>query len=195
MKRKKEKNSAKDRIIDKALELFYRQGYLATGINQVITESGVAKNTFYYYFSSKDELCVAYLQEMDRMWMEEIKALINSYKKPKDRLYAPLKFMQKWNEDNDFRGCPFLNIASEVTDPKSSIRKEVIYHKQGYRTILSELVKDIKSAYEGLSEIDEERITEAFFILSEGAISACQYSRDIKPFISARQNIERLLNP
>lgn len=195
MGKKNTKVSAKQKIIDKALELFYKQGYLATGINQVIAESGVAKNTFYYYFPSKDDLCVHYLQEMDRKWMEEIKALISSHKKPKDRLFAPLEFLQLWNEQSDFRGCPFLNIASEVTDPASGIRKEVVYHKQRFKTIISELVKDMKSFERKLKKIDEKTVTESYFLLSEGAIATCQYSRDTKPFVKARQNIERLLNP
>src|SRR3990170_8711751 len=46
----------RDRIIDTALRLFYEQGYLATGINQIIAESQVAKATFYSHFSSKENL-------------------------------------------------------------------------------------------------------------------------------------------
>lgn len=195
MKEEKTKASSKQKIIDKSLELFYKQGYIATGINQVIAESGVAKNTFYYYFPSKDDLCVSYLQEMDNIWMEEIKSLINSHKKPKDRLLAPIEFLRKWNERNDFRGCPFLNIASEITDPMSSIRKEVIYHKERYKAIISELVKDIKRQVPDFEKINHKRITEAYFLLSEGAIATCQYSRDTKPFLKAQQSIERLLNP
>ena len=56
MTRDDTQSEARQRIINTALELFYRQGYLATGINQVIAESGVSKNTFYYYFPSKDDL-------------------------------------------------------------------------------------------------------------------------------------------
>lgn len=187
--------NAKDRIINKALELFYRQGYIATGINQVIAESGVAKNTFYYYFPSKDDLCVSYLQEMDKHWREEIKAKINMYKKPLERLFAPLEFLKMWNENNEFRGCPFLNMVSEVTDPKTNIRKEVIYHKEGFKTIIAELVKELKNSDKKYKNIDVESITEAYYIIAEGAIVVSQNYRDSKPFILARKNIEKLLNP
>ena len=55
--------SSRERIIATANELFYRQGYHQTGINQIIEESGVAKATFYSNFKSKEELCVEYLRE------------------------------------------------------------------------------------------------------------------------------------
>lgn len=187
--------SAKQRIIDKAFELFYRQGYLTTGINQIIAESGVAKNTFYYYFPSKDDLCVSYLQEMDKHWRGEIKAKINTYKKPLEKLFAPLEFLKIWNQNNDFRGCPFLNIVSEVTDPSSNIRKEVIYHKEGFKTIIAELVKDLKNSEEKYKNIDATFVTEAYYLISEGAIVTSQYYRDPKPFLLARKNINKLLNP
>ena len=195
MNRLKSGGNAKQKIIDKALELFYRQGYLATGINQVIAESGVAKNTFYYYFPSKEDLCVSYLQEMDRHWMKLIKDVIHSNKKPLDRLFAPLDFLKKWNVDNGFRGCPFLNITSEVTDPKSDIRKEVIYHKEGFKTIIRELVKSLKNSADKYSDIDVASVTDAYYLLSEGAIVTSQNFLDVTPFRTARKNIEKLLNP
>jgi AcrR family transcriptional regulator len=60
----------RDRIIDTALRLFYEQGYLATGINQIIAESQVAKATFYSHFPSKENLCIAYLQARHVVWMK-----------------------------------------------------------------------------------------------------------------------------
>ncbi|HVY55518.1 MAG TPA: TetR/AcrR family transcriptional regulator [Thermodesulfobacteriota bacterium] len=195
MARSKTNESAKKRIINKALELFYRQGYSATGINQVIAESGVSKNTFYYYFPSKDDLCVAYLQEMDTLWRKLVKDEISSGKKPLQRLLAPLEFLKKWNQDNKFRGCPFLNIVSEVTDSASNIRREVIYHKDGFKTIIRELVKDFKNSDAKYSDIDVSFVTEAYFLIAEGAIVTSQNYQSTNPFLVARKNIEKLLNP
>ncbi|GJM15129.1 MAG: hypothetical protein DHS20C13_04560 [Thermodesulfobacteriota bacterium] len=195
MKASRTKSDTRQKIIDKALELFYRQGYLATGINQVIAESGVAKNTFYYYFPSKNDLCVSYLQEIDRNWINSIKTTINSSKKPLDRLFAPLEFLKKWNEDNAYRGCPFLNIVSEITDSSSNIRKETIYHKDGFKTIIRELVKDLKESNKKYFDTDVESVTDAYYLLAEGAIVTSQNYKDNLSFKVARNNIEKLLNP
>ncbi|MBL7881826.1 MAG: helix-turn-helix transcriptional regulator, partial [Chryseobacterium gambrini] len=53
--------SPKERIIETTFELFAKQGYNSTGINQIIAEAKVAKASFYQYFKSKEELCVEFL--------------------------------------------------------------------------------------------------------------------------------------
>jgi AcrR family transcriptional regulator len=48
--------AAKERIIRVAAELFYRNGYHAVGLNQVLDIANAPKGSFYYYFRSKEEL-------------------------------------------------------------------------------------------------------------------------------------------
>jgi len=53
----KPKETAKDRLIATATELFSRQGYNGTGLTQLLTESGSPKGSFYYHFpGGKEEL-------------------------------------------------------------------------------------------------------------------------------------------
>ncbi|MEZ4867920.1 MAG: TetR/AcrR family transcriptional regulator [Caldilineaceae bacterium] len=43
-------------ILDRAQQLFYRQGYDQTSIQEIIDVVGIAKGTFYHYFGSKIDL-------------------------------------------------------------------------------------------------------------------------------------------
>lgn len=43
-------------ILDVAQRLFYLKGYDQTSVQDIITEIGIAKGTFYHYFNSKLEL-------------------------------------------------------------------------------------------------------------------------------------------
>ena len=54
--------SARDRILNTALRLFYRDGVRATGIDRIIAESGVAKMSFYRHFPSKNDLIRTFLE-------------------------------------------------------------------------------------------------------------------------------------
>ena len=56
-------SSKREQLLNTALELFYREGYHATGIDRILAESGVAKMTLYKHFKSKDELIMAALEE------------------------------------------------------------------------------------------------------------------------------------
>jgi AcrR family transcriptional regulator len=53
--------SARDRILASAAELFARQGFNATGINELHRAARVSKRTLYQHFGSKDDLIVAYV--------------------------------------------------------------------------------------------------------------------------------------
>jgi AcrR family transcriptional regulator len=56
MKREQKKAETRLRIKEAALSLFAEQGYEATTVEQIAKQAGVAKGTFFNYFSAKDEL-------------------------------------------------------------------------------------------------------------------------------------------
>ena len=51
--------SGRGRLVAAAIELFYRHGFGAVGIDQIIAKAGVTKSTFYKHFESKDDLLKA----------------------------------------------------------------------------------------------------------------------------------------
>ncbi len=46
----------KGKIIESSIRLFERRGFAETSIQDIVETLGVTKGTFYYYFSSKEEL-------------------------------------------------------------------------------------------------------------------------------------------
>jgi AcrR family transcriptional regulator len=185
---RKNENNAKDRIIETALDLFYKQGYLATGINQIIAESNVAKATFYSNFPSKEALCVAYLQARHGVWMGWLKDHVKNNKTDKEKLLAVFSFLKKWMQDSDYRGCAFLNIASEIPLSDSKIRAEVIKHKDSLQKYLHSIIADIVSP-----KLNATNTTKAVYVLVEGAIVASQNYNEIWPIESAQEVVTKLL--
>jgi TetR/AcrR family transcriptional repressor of lmrAB and yxaGH operons len=50
-------NPAKEQILQAAARLFEKQGYHATGLNEILRESGTPKGSLYYYFpEGKDQI-------------------------------------------------------------------------------------------------------------------------------------------
>jgi AcrR family transcriptional regulator len=188
-----EQSEAKQRIIKTALNLFYKQGYLATGINQVIAESGVTKNTFYYHFHSKDDLCVAYLQHRHKIWMGWLVDHINKETTPFRKIAGLFEFLEKWLTECDFRGCAFLNIATEVPDVNHRIRKEVIVHSNELRTIFQSMLADLKKSDKHYSHIDVPLLSDFIYILFEGTISSCQNYGDSKLIKNVWKSFEKML--
>ena len=50
------KDNKKNEIREIALNLFRNHTYDSVSVNSIAKEAGISKNTFYYYFSSKEEL-------------------------------------------------------------------------------------------------------------------------------------------
>src|SRR5215208_6718197 len=103
--------SGRQRLVAVAVELFYRYGFGAIGVDQVLTTAGVTKTTFYKHFESKDELMVAAVQLRDewesQAWGRAVRKLAGD--DPVRQLLAMLDVMDLWFNDPDFGGCMFIN--------------------------------------------------------------------------------------
>ncbi|MFA7346594.1 MAG: TetR/AcrR family transcriptional regulator [Desulfurivibrionaceae bacterium] len=189
----KDSSTARERIIETALNLFYRQGYLATGINQVIAESQVAKATFYAQFPSKEELCIVYLQARHLRWMEWLRMSVESHPAGRARLLGVFSFLQKWMEESDYRGCAFLNIATEVPVCDSRIRAEVIKHKNALQQYLKAIIDDIVAEQAG-TDLDPDKLAGMVYVLVEGAIVASQNYHASWPIDAGQEAVAKLLS-
>src|SRR5438477_9912805 len=57
--------TGRERLVAAGIELFYRHGFGAVGVDQVIASAGVTKTTFYKHFEGKDDLMVAAVVRRD----------------------------------------------------------------------------------------------------------------------------------
>ena len=64
----------RQRIIANASELFAARGYHGTTIDEIVQATGIAKGTFYVYFSSKEELLVELMKQLVTDTLERIDA-------------------------------------------------------------------------------------------------------------------------
>lgn len=159
----------------------------------MIAEAGISKNTFYYHFPSKEDLCLAYLQERHKVWMGWLQAGVDKYETPYQRLMGVFEFLESWLKECDFRGCAFLNIASEVPDINHRFRKMVVDHKEELRFFLRALLDDLKRRDPQFAGIDPEFLTKIFYVIVEGIIGSCQIYGNTALIDAARQNIDQLL--
>src|SRR5690349_3011857 len=127
--------TGRDRLVAAAIELFYRHGFGAIGIDRVIASAGVTKTTFYKHFESKDDLMVAAVQRRDewesQAWDRAVRKLAGD--DPAKQLLAMLDVMDLWFNDPDFRGCMFLNTAVEFPNPHDPIHQAAAEYKRRAR--------------------------------------------------------------
>lgn len=122
------KEPTKQKILRVASDLFYRQGYNATGIQQIIDEAGVSKGAFYSHFKTKDELGLEYLKSRSAEEMSQLRAALAEIKDPRERYFQFTPLMKEWVVSTNYRGCAFTNMSAEVPDGSSPIRQEAKHH-------------------------------------------------------------------
>lgn len=132
------KETAKERILQVASDLFYREGIRAVGIDRIIAESGVAKASFYRSFATKDDLVVAFLELRRQRVMDRIIEARSLYPgEPIKQLQHLFRKLGERMQEPDFRGCPFMNTAVEFPDETHPGRRMAVGSRQeGWRVIL-----------------------------------------------------------
>jgi AcrR family transcriptional regulator len=134
MREAEEKKPARQRILDTAAEMFYRDGIRAVGIDAIIARSGVAKMSLYRNFPSKDALVSAWLDDRNGFfWRRWDKAEASRAGDPRGQLEAILDLIAVTASHPQWRGCPFLNTATEFPEPAHPARAVILAHKRAVR--------------------------------------------------------------
>jgi AcrR family transcriptional regulator len=138
------RQSARERILDTAYELFSRHGTRAVGVDRIIAECGIAKMTLYRNFPSKDELILAFLERRDELWT---RAWLQAEAQrrgttPAQRLLAIFDTFEGWFGREDFEGCSFINVMLEVVEPDSPVRQATVRHLEAIRGFVRGLAEE-----------------------------------------------------
>ncbi len=114
----------KERILDAAAKLFYKNGYKATGVEAIAKASDVTKATLYHHFANKEEIIQETLKYLGEYHKHNYQTVWNQKDlTPIKRLTILFDEMATSFKENDFYGCPFINAAGEYTDRDSEVRK------------------------------------------------------------------------
>lgn len=116
---------ARERIVSTAARLFEAQGYAATGINQIIAESGTAKASFYDYFASKELLGEEYLERYGQHHIALIRQLIARSAAPRDFLAAWVRLIKRQLREKKLYGCPMANLRAQIGDESPLLVQKV----------------------------------------------------------------------
>jgi len=180
--------SARDRILDTAARLFYRDGYRATGIDRIIAESGVAKMSLYRHFSSKNDLIFEYLQRRHDFWMNWFETGVRRRLAERPNLDVVADTLGEWFGTDDYRGCSFINMVAESgggagDDPR--LLEQAVSHKASLEAFLGATAREL-----GLSHPDE--VAQEAIVCIEGMIVRAQTTHDAAVVDAGRRTLARL---
>lgn len=169
----------RDELVREALEIFYREGFHATGMDRLVAETGISKTTMFKHFRSKEELILAVLRLRDqnfRNWLFRRMAKVGA---PRDQLLAMFDALSEWFAEPGFRSCMFIKAASEYPDPSNPIHAQAAEHK---RLLFLQLEKIAAQA----GADDPAALARALLLLKEGAIVTAHLGHEANPAEDAK---------
>jgi AcrR family transcriptional regulator len=173
---------ARQRILDAAAELFYREGINATGVERLAAESSVSKRTLYQHFPSKTAVVEEYLRSID----DRVNTLPDGADRtPRERLLAV--FEGPTPRGGPLRGCPFHNAAVEAAGAMPGVQEIVRASKHSFIDKLAELAAQAGAA-------DPQLLGNELGVLYEGAAALATSLDDCAPWAPARAAAEALID-
>jgi AcrR family transcriptional regulator len=178
--------SARERILDTAKRLFYRDGLRATGIDRIVAESGVAKMSLYRHFPSKDDLIAAFLDWRHEHWMTWFTAAVEARLAEGAGLAAVADALGEWFGQDDFRGCAFINAVAETGATDNPRHRELaLAHKRALERYLGEVAARLHCAA-------PDQVAQEAMLCVEGMIVRAQMGADPGIVAAGRRLLARI---
>jgi AcrR family transcriptional regulator len=178
----------RDELVQKALKVFYTNGFHATGMDMIAAETGISKTSIYKHFRTKEDLILAVLRLRDehfRNWLyRRMEELADT---PKQQLLAMFDALEEWFNDSDFKGCMFIKASSEYQEASNPIHKQCADHKRMLESHIQNLVENTNLKKPDL-------LARQLLLLKEGAIITAHLGHTENAAKDAKVAAEELIN-
>lgn len=177
------KTNIKEKIIKAGAEIIHKKGFNHTGIQEILSASGVPKGSFYFYFKNKEDFGLHVIDYFMGLFTQTSNLIL------KDHTLSPLQrmnslfdgFMKVFKSMGYSCGCPIGNLSQEMGDLSSKFRDKLNASVDLMAAMFSRLIDEAKVAGEIDDAIDSSEA--AHFIVSSwhGALIRMKIVKNSNP--------------
>jgi AcrR family transcriptional regulator len=163
----------RQRILEAAYRLFYREGFLRSGVDAIAEAAGVTKRTLYNHFASKDALIAAVLAEQAGVAEAEMRRWGGNGRADAEFLVRGLfAGLRRWSAMPEWCGSGFTRAVMELAwAPGHPARRVAAAHKWAVEGLLTTALSDGGAT-------DPARSARHLVLLIEGAMALRLIHRD-----------------
>lgn len=176
-------------LIDTAARLFRRQGYAATGVNQILETADVKAGSLYHHFpDGKQQLAAAVVKSAGGDIERLLRRFLDSDSSVADIVagWTDLLIVQLASDQRD--GCPIEPIATESVNASPQVRDASARAFAGWSAAIAERLRA-----DGWPDRDAEQTALAVIALIEGALILSRIAGDDTALNSAKAAAQKLL--
>ena len=155
----KKGEESRQRLIECAAELFWKNGYSATGISEILKQTDLPKGSFYFYFKSKDDLATAVTEYYQQILLER-------------------------TNGQTFAGCPYAVMGMETALSKPAVASVFMEGLKKFEQIFQEVL-----LYSGLSPDHAKILSQRMLSIYQGYFLLGRISADTSYLKNARKNV------
>ncbi len=185
----RKRQSTKSRIVKAAWNLFYKNGYEHTTIEDIIAASKTSKGTFYHYFKGKESLLNSLSYLFDEKYEDlssEIDSSLSSYDK---LLFLNHELFYMIEKSVDINLLAYLYSSQLITKDKKSLSDK----KRFYYRWITEIIKEGLEQGEFKNTSTPEELMQIYamyerallydWALYKGKYSLSEYSDKLLPHV------------
>jgi len=157
----------KQSLVMAAATLFRRRGYGASGLNDILAESGAPKGSLYHYFpKGKEQLAETTVKAGGIVVGQTLEELAASTRSGQAYLKGFAKLLTGWLEESNYaEGCPISTVLLEMAGESEAIRAQGHAAYDKWRQVTGD-----KFVADGLSRKDAAALATHTLAAFEGAL-------------------------
>jgi len=177
------KPATRDHLVDVGLELMRKQGYGATGVQEILDAAGVPKGSFYHHFSSKEEFTAAVLERYVSLESAHCSEVLGNKRQ------TPLRRLRRYFEDlvrtagqsAPIQGCLLGKLSLEAAGSSALLQNNLSSNFAGWQSAIASVIQEAAEKGDLASSTKPEAL--AGFVLNswEGALLRSQADQSDKP--------------
>jgi len=194
MKLTKKAEATRQHLLDAGHALVLRKGFVGVGLQELLTDCGVPKGSFYHYFPSKEAFGCALLEQYVADYGQRLQALLAAEGSGRDRV---LSYWQAWLGTPDSRGwaedCLVVKLAAEVADLSEDMRRIL---DQGVAALVARIAATVRQGRADGSlppGADAQALAQVLYQMWLGAALLTKLGRDKAPLHQALAATHHLL--
>ncbi|HEX4287880.1 MAG TPA: TetR/AcrR family transcriptional regulator [Trebonia sp.] len=169
--------ASRERIVERAAELFAEQGIAATTVDEVLAAAGAGKGQFYHYFSGRDELAAAavgYRCAQVVGGLAEALGGVSSLAKLEEALAG---FVAGF-EQAQMPGCPIGTLATEVAGRNEEARLQAAAGFDAWERLLADALERMRQHGELGADAEPATLATGLLASIEGGMVLSQARKD-----------------
>jgi TetR/AcrR family transcriptional repressor of lmrAB and yxaGH operons len=178
------------KLVATTAELLQKQGYHATGLAQIIAESGAPRGSLYFYFpGGKEELARAAIEASGAVWRAKIEGIVAGVPDLGDAVVAVCRALADELVTSDYQlGCPLATVALEAATTSDAVREAVSAHWNGWRQAIADRLAAV-----GVKPVVGRELATFVIASIEGALMLAKVGRDPQPLYTVANTLRALV--